>query len=49
MRGTPSWGYEVIWGFPKIRGTLARVYSIWGSISGSPYLGKVPYKGSIGT
>ena len=35
------------WGFPKIRGTFSvgphnKDYSILGSISGSPYLRKVP-------
>ena len=35
------------WRFPKIRGTILGVllykdYSIWGSILGFPYFGKVP-------
>ena len=31
-------GCEVIWGFPKIRGTFL------GSILGSPYFEKLPYR-----
>ena len=39
----------IIWGFPEIRSTLLggpynKDYSILGSILGSPYLGKLPYK-----
>ena len=35
----------IIWGFPKIRGTLLGVpiISILGSTLGSPYFGKLPY------
>ena len=38
----------LIWGFPKIRGTIFgsphnKDYSILGSILGSPYFGKLPY------
>ena len=32
-----------IWGFPKIRGTNNKGYSILGSILGSPYFGKLPF------
>ena len=37
-----------IWGFPKIKGIFSvgpynKDYSIFGSILGSPYLGKLPY------
>ena len=50
-KGTSS-GFKyliVIWGFPKIRGTLFggphnKDYSILGSILGSPYFGKLPYE-----
>ena len=39
------------WGFPRIRGTFFggphnKEYSIWGSILGSPYFGKVPDRGA---
>ena len=39
-----------MWRFPKIRGILFRGpydkdYSILGSILGSPYFGKLPYRG----
>ena len=38
-----------IWGFPKIRGTLLgvpiiRIIVSWGSILGSPYFGKLPFR-----
>ena len=33
-----------IWGFPKIRGTNNKDYSILGSKLGSPYFGKLPYR-----
>ena len=38
-----------IWGFPKIRGTLFwnphnKDYSILGSILGTPYFGKLPFR-----
>ena len=40
-------GVGLIWGFPKIRGTLSggpynKDYSILGSILGSPHFGKLP-------
>ena len=39
----------LIWGFPKIKGTLFggphnKDYSIWGSILGSPYFEKLPFE-----
>ena len=42
----PSW--KNAWGFRKFGGTILRGphskdYSIWGSMLGSPYLGKVPF------
>ena len=42
-------GTQVIWWFPKIRGTFLgcphnKDYSILGSILGSPDFGKVPYR-----
>ena len=40
----PAKPEELIWGFPKIRGTHNKDYSILGSILGSPYLGKLPFK-----
>ena len=38
-----------IWGFPKIKGTLFggpnnKDYNILGSILGSPYFGKLPFR-----
>ena len=38
-----------IWGFPKIRGAILgvpiiRIILFWGSILGSPYFGKLPYR-----
>ena len=43
---------EVIWGFPKIRGTILggsdnKDYSILGSMLGSHYFGKLPYSESL--
>ena len=45
--------YEAIRGFPKIRGTILgspykKDYSILGSTWGSPYFGKLPYRGYLG-
>ena len=44
----PRFYLQLIWGFPKIRGTLFggphnKDYSILGSIWGFPYLGKLPF------
>ena len=40
---------ELYGGFPKIRGTflgvpIIRIVIYWGSMLGSPYLGKLPYQ-----
>ena len=45
---SPKPRVTLIWGFPKIRGTLAggpynKDYNILESILGSPYFGKLPY------
>ena len=42
----------VIWGFPRIRGTIFggpnyKDYNILGYILGSPYFGKLPYMGGL--
>ena len=41
-------GLDLIWGFPKIRGTflgvpIIRTIVFWGVYWGTPYFGKLPY------
>ena len=43
----------MIWGFPKIGGAflgvpIIRTIVFWGSILGSPYFGKLPFKVPVG-